>query len=85
VPLLLQLWFFCTPIAYPSTIVPEEWRVVFALNPMVTAVEGFQAALLGSPHLELPAVAVSVSVAVAVLLTGVGFFWRMEDTIADVV
>ena len=43
------------------------------------------AALLGSPHLELPAVAVSVSVAVAVLLTGVGFFWRTEDTIADVV
>ena len=85
VPLLLQLWFFCTPIAYPSSIVPEEWRVVFALNPMVTAVEGFQAALLGSPHLELPAVAVSVSVALAVLLTGVGFFWRMEDTIADVV
>ena len=85
VPLLLQLWFFCTPIAYPSSIVPEEWRVVFAVNPMVTAVEGFQAALLGSPHLELPAVAVSVSVAVALLLTGVGFFWRMEDTIADVV
>lgn len=85
VPLFVQLWFFCTPIAYPSSIVPEEWRVVYAVNPMVTAVDGFRAALLGSPHLELPAVAVSVSVAVAVLLTGVGFFWRTEDTIADVV
>jgi lipopolysaccharide transport system permease protein len=85
VPLLLQLWFFCSPIAYPSSIVPEEWRVVFAVNPIVTAVEGFQAALLGTPYPELPAVAVSVSVAVAVLLTGVGLFWRMEDTIADVV
>jgi lipopolysaccharide transport system permease protein len=85
VPLLVQLWFFCTPIAYPSSIVPEEWRVVFALNPMVTAVDGFRAALLGSPQLHLPAVAVSVSVAVALLLTGVGFFWRTEDTIADVV
>jgi lipopolysaccharide transport system permease protein len=85
VPLFVQLWFFCTPIAYPSSIVPEEWRVVFAVNPMVTAVDGFRAALLGSPHLELPAVAVSVAVAVAVLLTGVGFFWRTEDTIADVV
>jgi lipopolysaccharide transport system permease protein len=85
VPLFVQLWFFCTPIAYPSSIVPEEWRIVYAVNPMVTAVDGFRAALLGSPHLELPAVAVSVSVAVAVLLTGVGFFWRTEDTIADVV
>jgi len=85
VPLFVQLWFFCTPIAYASSIVPEEWRVVYAVNPMVTAVDGFRAALLGSPHLELPAVAVSVSVAVAVLLTGVGFFWRTEDTIADVI
>jgi lipopolysaccharide transport system permease protein len=85
VPLLVQLWFFCTPIAYQSSIVPEQWRVVFAVNPMVTAVDGFRAALLGSPDLQLQAVAVSVSVAVALLLTGVGFFWRTEDTIADVV
>jgi lipopolysaccharide transport system permease protein len=85
VPLLVQLWFFCTPIAYPSSIVPEQWRVAFAVNPMVTAVDGFRAALLGSPQLELPAVAVSVSVALAVAVTGVGFFWRTEDTIADIV
>lgn len=85
VPLLVQLWFFCTPIAYPSSLVPEEWRVAYAVNPMVTAVDGFRAALLGGPHLQLQAVAVSVSVAGALLLTGVGFFWRTEDTIADVV
>ena len=85
VPLLVQLWFFCTPIAYPSSIVPEQWRVVFALNPMVTAVDGFRAAVLGSASLNLPAVAVSVAVALTLLVTGVGFFWRTEDTIADVV
>ena len=85
VPLLVQLWFFCTPIAYPSSIVPEQWRIAYAVNPMVTAADGFRAALLGSPQLELPAVAVSVAVAVAVTLTGVAFFWRTEDTIADVV
>jgi lipopolysaccharide transport system permease protein len=85
VPLLVQLWFFCTPIAYPSSIVPEEWRVVYALNPMVTAVDGFRAALLGSPQLELPAVTVSVAVALTLVVTGIAFFWRTEDTIADVV
>jgi lipopolysaccharide transport system permease protein len=85
VPLLIQLWFFCTPIAYPSSIVPEQWRIAFAVNPMVTAVDGFRAALLGSPQLELPAFAVSVAVALTVMLTGVAFFWRTEDTIADVV
>jgi lipopolysaccharide transport system permease protein len=85
VPLFVQLWFFCTPIAYPSSIVPEQWRVAYAVNPMVTAVDGFRAALLGTPDLQLRAVAVSVSVAVALLLTGVGFFWRTEDTIADLI
>jgi len=85
VPLLVQLWFFCTPIAYPSRIVPEQWRIAYAVNPMVTAVDGFRAALLGSPQLKLSAVAVSVTVAVAVALTGVAFFWRTEYTIADVV
>jgi lipopolysaccharide transport system permease protein len=85
VPLFVQLWFFCTPIAYPSSIVPEQWRVAYAVNPMVTAVDGFRAALLGSPQLELSAVAVSVAVAVVVTLTGIAFFWRTEDTIADVV
>jgi lipopolysaccharide transport system permease protein len=85
VPLLVQLWFFCTPIAYPSSIVPESWRLAYAANPMVTAVDGFRAALLGGPQLELPAVAVSVAVALTVMLTGIAFFWRTEDTIADVV
>jgi lipopolysaccharide transport system permease protein len=85
VPLVVQLWFFCTPIAYPSSIVPEQWKVAYAVNPMVTVVEGFRAAVLGSPQPELPAVAVSIAVAVAVMLTGIGFFWRTEDTIADVV
>jgi lipopolysaccharide transport system permease protein len=85
VPVFVQLWLFCTPIAYPSSIVPEQWRVAFAVNPMVTAADGFRAALLGSPDLQMPAVAVSVSVAVAIALTGIAFFWRTEDTFADVV
>ena len=49
VPVLVQLWLFCTPVAYPSSIVPESWRLAYAANPMVTAVDGFRAALLGAP------------------------------------
>jgi len=85
IPLLVQLWLFCTPVAYPSSVVPGPWRTAFAINPMVTAVDGFRAALLGEPHLHLPAVAVSVTVAVVLAVVGVGFFWRTEDTIADVI
>ena len=85
VPVLVQLWLFCTPVAYPSSIVPESWRLAYAANPLVTAVDGFRAALLGAPHLQLDAVLLSVAVALALAVTGVGFFWRTEDTFADIV
>lgn len=85
VPVLVQLWLFCTPVAYPSSIVPESWRLVYAANPMVTAIDGFRAALLGAPDLQPDAVLLSVAVALALAVTGVGFFWRTEDTFADIV
>jgi lipopolysaccharide transport system permease protein len=85
VPVLVQLWLFCTPVAYPSSIVPESWQLAYAANPMVRAVDGFRAALLGAPGLQLDAVLLSVAVALALAVTGVGFFWRTEDTFADIV
>ena len=85
VPVVVQLWLFCTPVAYPSSIVPENWRLLYAVNPMVTAVDGFRAALLGAPDLHFGAVLVSAAVALGLAVTGVGFFWRTEDTFADIV
>jgi lipopolysaccharide transport system permease protein len=85
VPVLVQLWLFSTPVAYPSSIVPERWQVAYAANPMVTAVDGFRAALLGAPDLEPGAILLSVVVALALAITGVAFFWRTEDTFADIV
>lgn len=85
VPVLVQLWLFCTPVAYPSSIVPERWQLAYAANPMVTAVDGFRAALLGAPDLRPGAVLLSVAVALALAVTGVAFFWRTEDTFADIV
>ncbi len=49
VPFLTQFWMFATPIAYPSSLVPEPWRTLYGLNPMVGVVEGFRWALLGKP------------------------------------
>jgi lipopolysaccharide transport system permease protein len=85
VPVLVQLWLFCTPVAYPSSIVPERWQLAYAANPMVTVVDGFRAALLGAPDLRPGAVLLSVAVALALAVTGVAFFWRTEDTFADIV
>lgn len=83
-PFLTQLWLFSTPVAYPTSIVPEEWRFWYALNPMVGVVDGFRWALVGGPW---PGMTVFVSAAaVAVLLVGGAFYFRRtERTFADVV
>ena len=49
-PFLTQFWMLATPIAYPSSLVPEGWRALYGLNPMAGAVEGFRWALLGAPQ-----------------------------------
>jgi lipopolysaccharide transport system permease protein len=85
VPFLTQFWLFATPIAYSSSLLPEKWRVVYALNPMVGVVEGFRWALLGTDTAPGPMVAVSTGVAVIVLITGALYFRRMERTFADIV
>jgi lipopolysaccharide transport system permease protein len=84
VPFLAQLWFFATPIAYPSSIVPVEWRLLYGLNPMVGVVEGFRWALLGG---IAPGgmVFVSVAMTLVLLVSGLFFFRRMERTFADLV
>ena len=85
VPFLTQLWMFATPIAYPSSLLPEKWRAVYALNPMVGVVEGFRWALLGTDTRPGPMIVVSAMAAVALLVAGAFFFRRMERTFADVV
>jgi lipopolysaccharide transport system permease protein len=84
-PFLTQLWLFATPVAYPSSLVPEAWRPLYALNPMVGVIDGFRWSLLGIGEPPVVTAAVS-SVTVALLLTGgLVFFRRMERVFADVV
>jgi lipopolysaccharide transport system permease protein len=82
-PFLTQTWLFATPVAYSSSIVPESWRSLYALNPMVGVVDGFRWALLGTN--EPPGLTALVSFgAVSVLLfTGLLYFRRTERTFAD--
>jgi lipopolysaccharide transport system permease protein len=85
VPFLTQFWMFATPIAYPSSLLPEPWRTVYGLNPMAGVVEGFRWALLGVNTVPGAMVFVSAAVAVALVVTGAIYFRRMERTFADVV
>jgi len=84
-PYLAQLWLFVTPVAYSSTLVPEKWQAIFAINPMVGVVEGFRWALLGRASPPGAMLIVSVA-ATAILLTGgLFYFRRMEKTFADII
>jgi lipopolysaccharide transport system permease protein len=84
-PFLTQFWLFITPVAYPASMIPKRWQLIYALNPMTGVVEGFRWALLGTATSVGPLLAVSSIIAVIVLVSGLFYFRRMERTFADTV
>lgn len=85
IPFLTQFWFFISPVAYPSSLVPEKWRLLYGLNPMAGAVEGFRWALLGKTGPPGQWMAVSMLITLVLLIGGLYCFRRMEKTFADIV
>ena len=85
IPVLVQFWLFLTPIAYPSSLIPEAWRALYSLNPMVGVVEGFRWALLGTESATPASLLVSAAAALLLFGTGMLYFRRMEREFADVV
>jgi len=85
IPFLIQFWLFASPVAYPSSLVPQRWQWLYGLNPMAGVIEGFRWALTG--HGQPPDIMLAVSGGMVLLLvaSGLAFFHRMEGTIADVV
>jgi lipopolysaccharide transport system permease protein len=83
VPFLTQLWLFLTPIAYPASLVPEKWRLLYGLNPMAGVVEGFRWALLGNEAAPGNFFFVSVAVTFLLFIGGLYYFRQIESSIAD--
>jgi lipopolysaccharide transport system permease protein len=81
---LIQLWMFASPVAYPLSVVPEKYRLIYALNPMVGMISGFRAALLGEA-LPWSCLAVSTGSMLAFLVAGLLYFRRTERRFADIV
>jgi lipopolysaccharide transport system permease protein len=84
-PFVIQFGLFVTPVAYPSSLVPDEWRTLYSLNPMATVVEGFRWSLAGTPAPSAAMVAASVASAAATIATGYWHFTRTERTFADLI
>ncbi len=84
-PFLTQFWLFITPVAYPASMIPARWQLIFALNPMTGVVEGFRWALLGAGTAPGPMLAVSTAITLIILISGLFYFRRMERTFADTI
>jgi lipopolysaccharide transport system permease protein len=85
IPFLTQFWLFATPIAYPSSLLNDKWRIIYGLNPMAGVVEGFRWALLGSNDAPGLMIIISTLTALLLVISGTYYFRRMEKTFADVV
>ncbi|MDQ3813335.1 MAG: ABC transporter permease [Armatimonadota bacterium] len=83
-PFLIQIWFFASPIIYPSSFVPVNWRWLLAINPMTGIIDGFRSALFGRAF-NWPALGVSVILTLSLLVYSAYAFRRMEKSFADIV
>ncbi len=86
VPFIVQFGLFISPIAFTTANVPERWRSLYALNPLVGIIDGFRWSILsGGTPLDLHAIVLSIVVTISFLLLGVWYFRRMERSFADVI
>lgn len=84
IPFIVQTGLFISPVSFPLSVVPERWRLVYALNPMAGVISGYRSALLGEPFQWGP-VCVSMVMAMVTLAIGALYFRRMERRFADIV
>jgi lipopolysaccharide transport system permease protein len=86
VPFLVQFGLYISPVGFSSNIVPEQWRLLYSLNPMVGAIDGFRWSILGGESkLYWPGFSLSLVLVLVFLITGIAYFRKMERTFADVI
>lgn len=85
VPFVVQIWMYLSPIAYSTSIVPERWRWLYSLNPLVGVVEGFRWALLDKAPPSWPPILLSLAMVLVLFAGGLSYFRRAEQTFADLV
>ena len=86
IPFLVQVGLYVSPVGFSSELVPEKWRLLYSLNPMVGVIDGFRWSLLGGQaKVYWPGLALSMFLIAALLLSGVAFFRRTERSFADVI
>lgn len=85
IPFMVQLWLFASPVVYPASMIPEKYRLIYALNPMVGVIEGFRSALLGTVAFPTQIILVSAIVSIILFALGLLYFKQMERHFADII
>ena len=86
VPFIVQFGLYISPVGFSSSIVPQQWQLLYSLNPMVGVIDGFRWAIIGDDStIYMPGFILSVSLVILLLFSGIWFFRRMERTFADVI
>lgn len=86
VPFIVQFGLYISPVGFSATVVPEKWRLLYGLNPMVGVIDGFRWAILGGRSvIYWPGFILSVTLVLAILVTGIFYFRKTEKTFADII
>ena len=85
IPFVVQFGLYVSPVGFSSSVVPEEWRLLYSLNPMVGVIDGFRWAILGEANVFWPGLWISVAGVVLMIISGIWYFRRTEKTFADVI
>jgi lipopolysaccharide transport system permease protein len=86
VPFIVQFGLYISPVGFSSNIVPDKWRLLYSLNPMVGVIDGFRWAILGNSYtLYLPGFLLSLFIVAFFVITGIWYFRKTERTFADVI
>ncbi len=86
VPFMIQFGLYISPVGFSSTVVPNKWRLLYSLNPMVGVIDGFRWAILGTEQpLYLPGFLLSIVVTLLIFSFGLFYFRKTERTFADVI
>ncbi|MBD2208355.1 ABC transporter permease [Calothrix sp. FACHB-156] len=86
VPFIMQFGLYISPVGFSSSVVPEKWRLLYSLNPMVGVIDGFRWAIIGgNSKIYLPGFILSMGLVVFLLITGIWYFRKTERTFADVI
>jgi lipopolysaccharide transport system permease protein len=86
IPFIVQFGLYVSPVGFSSTIIPEKWRLLYSINPMVGVIDGFRWAILGgASKLYWPGFLLSLALVILVLITGIWYFRKTEKTFADII